>query len=72
MPNENEKWVSCHRGMFPDVPVPLSTDGTYSEAPVTELIVSAQQHCGQECPPTCGFRHVTESLKTGQSTRRVD
>lgn len=67
MQSENEKWVSCHRGLFPDVPLPLNTDGTYSESPVTVLIISAQQVCGQECPPTCGFRQITESLKTNNN-----
>lgn len=72
MPNANEKWITCHRGVFPDVPLPLNPDGTYSESPITVLIVDAQQVCGQKCPPTCGYRQVTESLEVRKSTLQVD
>lgn len=62
MQNERVKWVSCHRGMFPDAPVPLNPDGSYSESPAAVLIVEAQKHCGQYCPSNCGYRQVIESL----------
>ena len=61
--SEKEKLVSCYRGMFPDVSVPLNTDGTYSESPVMVLIGGAQKHCGKACPPNCGYRQVIESLE---------
>lgn len=64
--NEKEKLVSCYRGMFPDVPVPLNTDGTYSESPVMVLIEGAQKLCGQECPPSCEYRQVIESLEANK------
>lgn len=67
MQSENEKRVSCHRGVFPDVPLPLNPDGAYSESPVTVLIVGAQKHCGTECPPNCGYRQVTESLEANKN-----
>ena len=67
MQSEKEKWVSCHRGVFPDAPVPLNPNGTYSESPVTVLIVGAQQLCGQECPPFCEYRQVTESLEANKN-----
>lgn len=61
--SEKEKLVSCYRGIFPDVPVSLNTDCTFLESPVTVLIEGAQKHCGQECPPSCEYRQVIESLE---------
>ena len=64
--SEKEKRISCHWGVFPDVPVPLNTDGTYSESPVAALIEGAQKHCGQKCPSYCEYRQVIESLEANK------
>ena len=61
--SEKEKRVSCYRGVFPDVPVPLNTDSTFLESPVTVLIEGAQKHCGKACPPSCEYRQVIKSLE---------
>ena len=63
MHNERDRWVSCKRGRFPDAPVPLNPDGTYRSAPVTELVILAQKHCGTQCPPDCEYRKVAESIQ---------
>jgi hypothetical protein len=58
MQNESEKWVSCYRGIFPDVPIPLNPDGSYKKGGVAELIEFARKECGNNCPFECGFRKV--------------
>ncbi len=64
--SEKEKRVSCYRGIFPDVPIRLNPEGIYSDSQVSVLITNAQKHCGQECPPNCGYRQVVESFETNK------
>jgi len=60
---ERDQWISCKRGHFPDVPVPVNPDGSFQRVPVAELVIKAREHCGANCPPDCGYRKVVESLQ---------